>query len=365
MKMTPSSTLDGRDAFIKSYRDYLFLKIAVVFALVIILFILTGHAITIGSKDIGFFETYEYLWNHLMGVSYEFKTEDWYNDYIIWELRSPRVIGAILVGFGLAVCGCVMQAVTRNPLADPYTTGMSSGSVFGVSIGMVFGFSLGTSYGDVAMMFNAFIFGLIPAIFIIAVSNGKARSPATIVLGGVAIMYFFNSMSTLTMMYAPDSTIMKSYLWQLGTLERIDITGLPILGAGVALGSIVVYLFSRQLNLLNLGNGSASTLGLDVGTFRTIMIIITAVMIATIISFTGIIGFVGLVAPHIMRQVISSDNRFLIPCAGLLGAVFLLACDTLCRSPLLSVDLPVGVVMSFVGAPIFLYMIIRSRRSAI
>lgn len=337
----------------------------IVVALLIILFAVTGYAIAIGSKDIGFFETYKYLWNHLIGTSYEYKSEDWFNDYIICEIRSPRVLGAILAGFGLAVCGCVMQAVTRNPLADPYTTGMSSGSVFGISVGLVFGFSIGSSYDNIGVMFNAFIFGLIPAVFIIAVSNGRTRSPATIVLGGIAIMYFFNSLSTLVMMFAPESTIKSAYLWQLGTLERINFDILPLLALGVIACSAVMYAFSKQLNLLNLGNGSASTLGLDVSTFRTIMIVLSAVMTATIVSFTGIIGFVGLVAPHIMRQVISSDNRYLIPSAGLLGAVFLLVCDTICRSSVLPTDLPVGVVMSFIGAPVFLYIIIRSRRSAI
>lgn len=354
----------AREEFIAGYRGYLFVKILIVVALVAVLVIVAGYAITIGSKDIGILETYRYLWNHIIGTSYEYKSEDWFNDYIICEIRSPRVIGAILAGFGLAVCGCVMQAVTRNPLADPYTTGMSSGSVFGVSVGLVFGFTLGSSYGDMGLMFNAFVFGLIPAIFIIAISNGRTRSPATIVLGGIAIMYFFNSLSTLVMMFATESTIKSAYLWQLGTLERIDFGMLPLMAIGVVVCSAVMYAFSKQLNLLNLGNGSASTLGLDVSTFRAIMIILSSVMTATIVSFTGIIGFVGLVAPHVMRQLVSSDNRYLIPSAGLLGAVFLLVCDTICRSSVLPTDLPVGVIMSFIGAPIFLYIIIRSRRHA-
>lgn len=365
MDQSPATEASGRDVFIRDYRGYLLLKILIVAALIIVLFAVTGYAVTIGSKDIGFLDTYRYLWNHLIGTSYEYKSEDWFNDYIICEIRSPRVLGAILSGFGLAVCGCAMQAVTRNPLADPYTTGMSSGSVFGISVGLVFGFTLGSSYNDVGLMFNAFVFGLIPAVFIIAVSNGRARSPATIVLGGIAIMYFFNSLSTLVMMFATESTIMSAYLWQLGTMERIDIGMLPIMALGVIACSAVIYAFSKQLNLLNLGNGSASTLGLDVSTFRTVMIIICAVMTATIVSFTGIIGFVGLVAPHIMRQAISSDNRYLIPSAGLLGAVFLLVCDTLGRSTLLSADIPVGVIMSFIGAPVFLYIILRSRRNTL
>ena len=161
------------------------------------------------------------------------------------------------------------------------------------------------------------------------------------------------------------ATIRSAYLWQLGTMERVTSQMLPLMAAGVAVCSVVIYVFSRQLNLLYLGTGSASTLGLDVSTFRTIMIVITAVLTATIISFTGIIGFVGLVAPHVMRRFVSSDNRYLIPSSGLLGAAFLLACDTIGHSPAIGIDVPVGVIMSFVGAPIFLYIIVRSKKGAI
>ncbi len=364
MDSSANEEKESQTTFIANYRGYLLVKILVIVGLVALVTLVAGYAVTLGGREISFFETYQYLWGHLTNVTYEFKSDDWYKDYIVWNLRSPRVLGAIIAGFGLAVCGCAMQAITRNPLADPYTTGMSSGAVFGVSVGMVFGFTLKSTFGDVALMFNAFVFALIPAVFIILVSNGKNRSPATIILAGIAISYLFSSLSTITMMYASEATVQSSYLWQLGTLERITVDMLPIMFIGVAICSIVIYLMSRQLNLLYLGSGSASTLGLDVSTFRTIMIIITAVLSAAIIAFTGVIGFIGLVAPHIMRQIISSDNRFLIPSAGLLGAALLLVSDTIGRTAFLPTQIPVGVIMSFIGAPIFLYIIVRSKRGS-
>ena len=210
------STGSGKDRFIADYRGYLAVKILAVVGILVALLLVTGYAITISGKDVGFLETYGYIWNHITGVTYEFRSPEWFVDYSIFDIRMPRILAAILAGFGLSVCGCVMQAVTRNPLADPYTTGMSSGAVFGVSIGMVFGFSLNSTFGDMGIMFNAFVFGLIPAVFIIAVSAGKTRSPATIVLGGIAISYLFSSLSTIAMMYASEQTIRKAYLWQLG-----------------------------------------------------------------------------------------------------------------------------------------------------
>lgn len=354
----------GNEDLFKAYHDYVFIKILIVAVLFALVLLLIGYAITIGGQDIGITEAYGYLWRRIAGATYEFKSPEWFKDSIICDVRSPRVIGAVLVGFGLAVCGCAMQAITRNPLAEPYTTGMSSGAVFGISVGMVFGFTLGSSVGNMGIMMNAFIFGMIPAIFIILVANGRKASPATIILGGVAISYLFSSLSTITMMFADETTLRTAYLWQLGTLERIDAEMLPLLAFGILICSGIIFAFSKQLNLLYLGDGSASTLGLDVGTFRTIMIVATAALTSISISFTGIIGFVGLVAPHIMRQLISSDNRYLIPSAGLLGAAFLLICDTIGRYPGLETELPVGVVMSFIGAPIFLFIIIRSKKGA-
>lgn len=357
----PSSSED----FVDKYYSYIFLKIVIIVGLVITVFLVAGYAITIGAGDVTMMETYNYIFHHIIGTQYEYRSPDWFKDFAIWNIRAPRVFAAIIAGFGLAVCGCVMQSITKNPLADPYTTGISSGAVFGVSIGMVFGFSLGTDFGNLGLMFNAFLFGLIPAIFIIIVASNSGRSAATIVLAGIAITYIFSSLSTITMMFADESTIKKAYLWQLGTMERVTVDMLPIMFFGVLACSIAVYVFSRQLNLLYLGTGSASTLGLDVSTFRSIMVIIVALLTSTIISFTGVIGFVGLVAPHIMRQFISSDNRFLIPAAGLLGGAFILICDTIGRSPTLGWDIPVGVVMSFIGAPLFLWIIIRSKKGAI
>ena len=354
-----------QEKFLEAYHGYILVKILIIVGLLVTVFLVAGYAITLGGREIGFLESYRLLWNHIMGVEYEFRSEDWFKDTILWQLRAPRVLGAIMAGFGLAVCGCVMQSITHNPLADPYTTGMSSGAVFGVSVGIVFGFTINTTHGDLALMLNAFVFSLFPAVLMILIANKGSRSSATIILAGVAVSYIFGSLSTITMMFAEDYKIYSAYLWQLGTLERISSEMLPIMFIGVAVCSTLIYMFSKQLNLLYLGTGTASTLGLDVGTFRAIMIIITSILVATVISFTGVIGFAGLVAPHIMRRFISSDNRYLIPSAGLLGAALLLVCDTIGRVAFLPTELPVGVVMAFVGGPIFLWIIITSRKGVL
>ena len=245
--------LTSSEEFVKNYYSYIFVKILIVIALAVTSFLVAGYAITIGAGDVSMMETYSYIFNHLIGTEYEYRSPDWFKDYAIWNFRAPRVFAALIAGFGLAVCGCVMQSITKNPLADPYTTGISSGAVFGVSVAMVFGFSLGTSSGNLGLMFNAFIFGLIPAIFIIIVASSQSRSAATIVLAGIAITYIFSSLSTITMMFADEATIKKAYLWQLGTMERVTVDMLPLMFFGVLACSIAVYVFSRQLNLLYLG----------------------------------------------------------------------------------------------------------------
>ena len=356
-EVVPSSS----EEFVEKYHSYIFLKILIIAGLVITVFLVAGYAITIGAGDVSIMETYSYIFNHIIGHQYEYRSPDWFKDYAIWNIRAPRVFAAIIAGFGLAVCGCVMQSITKNPLADPYTTGISSGAVFGVSVAMVFGFTLGTSSGNLGLMFNAFLFGLIPAIFIIIVASNSSRSAATIVLAGIAITYIFSSLSTITMMFADEATIKKAYLWQLGTMERVTVEMLPLMFFGVLACSIAVYVFSRQLNLLYLGTGSASTLGLDVSTFRSIMVIIVALLTSTIISFTGVIGFVGLVGPHVARILIGSDNKLLMPASILTGATMLVVCDIIAKASSAS-PIPIGIMTAMIGGPVFLLLIIKQRK---
>jgi iron complex transport system permease protein len=353
---------DIGDVLVGNYHRYRFRKTMVILLLLAVLFIFAGVALTLGGRDIGFFEAYDIIWKHICGAGYEPGSAAWWDDYTVWNYRIPRVFSALVAGFGLAVGGVAMQSITGNPLADPFTTGMSSGAMFGVTVALASGFTLTFEPSEYSIMINAFVFGMVPAVVVVLVTRYKKQSPATIILAGVAISYFFNSLSTLLLARAEESTIKDAFLWQLGTLERVTWVELPLMAAVVAAGTLALSMFSRKLNLLALGNSNARTLGLDTETFRIIILLLLAVMTASIISFTGIIGFLGLVSPHIMRALLGSDNRFILPAAGLFGATLLLVADTLGRTVILPYIIPVGVVMAFMGAPLFLMLIIKFKK---
>jgi iron complex transport system permease protein len=255
-----------------------------------------------------------------------------------------------------------MQSAVKNPLADPYTTGISSGAVFGVSIGIVLGFSLTTSIGMYGLVLNAFVFGIIPALVIVVISRLTRTSPATLILVGVAMSYLFNSASTLLLVGTSAEKLQDAYLWQIGTLENVTWDYVPIMLIVTVIGTAVLIAAASKINLLTAGDESAKSLGIDPEMFRTAVIVVLSLMTAVIVGFLGIIGFVGLVSPHIVRTIIGADNRYVIPGSAVFGAAFLLIGDLIARTIIYPGSLPVGVVMSFVGAPIFLYLVVRARR---
>ena len=351
-----------RSEFTVEYRGYILRKVAFIAVALLVIIAVSGAALTIGGREIGFGEAYGIIINHIIGDIPEQGAEEFYDDYAVWNVRLPRVIVGIIAGAGLAAGGAAMQSAVKNPLADPYTTGISSGAVFGVSVGIVLGFSLTTSIGMYGLVLNAFIFGMVPALAIVAISRLTRTSPATLILVGVAMSYLFNSASTLLLVGTSAEKLQDAYLWQIGTLENVTWDYVPIMLTMTAIGIAVLIAASSKINLLTAGDESAKSLGIDPETFRTAVIVVLSLMTAVIVGFLGIVGFVGLVSPHIVRTIIGADNRYVIPGAAVFGAAFLLIGDLIARTIIYPGSLPVGVVMSFVGAPIFLYLVVRSRR---
>lgn len=314
--------------------------------------------------DITLKETYEIIWHHLCGDTYERRTLYWWADRYIWNTAMPHVVVAILAGCSLAVCGTLMQAIMGNPLADPYTTGISSGACFGAVAAIVVGASFSTVAGEMGIVTNAFIGALVPAIIIIILADRIRMTPATLILLGTAISYFFNALVTYLMITTDADTLKDAYLWQIGHLDGMTWDSVPIMLVTTIIGSIIVLAISNKLNVMTLGDSSAQSLGIDVQNFRVLCLALMAVMTAAIISFTGIIGFVGLVAPHIVRLVIGSDNRFVVPISMAFGALLLLFADYLTT---FFTDMPVGVIMGIIGSPVFFLLIVfqNKKRGAI
>jgi len=316
--------------------------------------LVAGYTVTIGSVAISFVEAYETIWNHLTG-----NIVDTMFDYVIWDLRTPRVIGGIFAGIGLAICGVVMQNTLKNPLADPYTTGVSSGASMGATLTLsLFGGALGSWYGAI----GAFVFALVPVAIMIAITKMKDASPTTMVMAGIGIMYIFNAITTMLMMTMDSQTMQAIYNWQVGTLDLLTWDQLPVLVAVVVVGIIISMLISGKLNVLATGDESAKALGINADRMRIWCLILVGVVSAAVVSFTGLIGFVGLVAPHITRLFIGSDNKFLIPASGVFGGMLMIIADAIGRTVLFPEVVQVGVVMSFIGGPVFLALLLGSKK---
>lgn len=347
---------------VEEYRGYVFKKILFIVLCIIAIIIAAGVGCTIGGRDIAFLDVYRIILDHIGGQTYEVASPEWWDDYIVWEIRLPRIVLAIVAGCGLAIGGIAMQSMLSNPLADPYTTGISSGVLFGAISAMVVGFTYSSILGQYGIVANAFLFGLAPAGAIILLSRYVDASPATMILAGIAMSYIFNSVNTLIMITSEAETLQSVYLWQIGNLGRLSWADLPVMFTVTAIGSAFVLLTTRQLNLLMLGEKSAISLGLDASTYRIVCLAVLSITTAGIISFTGIIGFVGLVSPHIVRMIIGADNRYVTPAAMAFGSALLLTADIIGRTIVQPSELPVGVILSFIGAPIFLYIIMRQKK---
>jgi iron complex transport system permease protein len=350
----PVASDAGLGATIHTYMRNRMKKYVFVVACFIAIIFVAGYTVTIGSVDISFFEAYQTIWNHLTG-----NIEDTTFDYVIWDLRMPRVIGGIFAGIGLAVCGVVMQNTLKNPLADPYTTGVSSGASMGATLTLtVFGGALGSWYGAI----GAFVFALVPVFIMIGITKMKDASATTMVMAGIGIMYVFNAITTMMMMSAESQTMQAIYNWQVGTLDLLAWEQLPVLIVIVVIGILISMFISGKLNVLATGDESAKAMGINADKMRIWCLVLVGVVSAAVVAFTGLIGFVGLVAPHITRLFIGSDNKFLIPAAGVFGGMLMIIADAAGRIILFPEVIQVGVIMSLVGGPVFLALLLGSKK---
>lgn len=316
--------------------------------------VVAGVALTVGQYTIGFFEAYGIVWDHIVG-----NVTDTVKDFVVVGSRLPRIVTGILAGAGLAVCGVAMQSILKNPLADPYTTGVSSGAGFGATLAMTMGASF--AIGQYAVVLNAFVFSLVPMVVILFVSKIKGASPTIMIMAGVAIMYVFNAVTTIFKLWADPNDLAAVYNWQVGSLSIVKWEDIPIIFAATTVGSIILMVLSRQLNILSIGDEGAKALGVDAEKVRIFGLIIVALVSAVIVSFTGLIGFVGIVAPHVVRIVIGPDNRYLLPASAMFGALLLVAADLLGRTIIAPTVLQVGVITAFIGGPMFLWLIVRRK----
>ncbi len=325
---------------------------------ILLCFLSLGIGVWAGKYDIGFVEAYEVLFDHLMGNG----AKNGMNDIVVWDVHMTRAMAGLIGGAALGVAGAVMQSSMKNPLADPYTTGISSGASLGATLAIISGFSLLPGlYADTAVVVNAFCFALIPAMAIILISTFKKNmSPTSIILISIAIMYVFSATDTLLKVSTTVEKLADAYIWGVGTLGRATWDSIPLMAAVTIVGIAFFMIMNQKVNLLSMKDSSVQSLGENAKVLRIVFMVIVAMMTSVIVAFTGTIGFVGLVAPHIVRLVIGSDCRYLIPASACFGAAFLMICDCIARV-LTATGLPVGVITSVIGGPMFIYILMKMR----
>lgn len=276
---------------------------------------------------------------------------------ILLQVRLPRVILAGLVGGILALCGAVFQALIRNPLADPFILGVSSGAALGVYFGMLLGLQA-TILGFMAMPVMAFAGGILAVWLVYEIAKVGGRLPITgLLLSGVVVNAILSALILFITSILDAGRVMNILMWIMGHIGSYDYSTVAILGIYGLVGGSALLVFAKPLNLLTLGEEQAMSLGLGVEQTKKILLIITTFLTGVAVSVSGIIGFIGMMAPHAVRMVIGPDHRLLLPASALVGAAFLILADTAARTLLGPSEIPVGVLTALCGGPFFLFLL--------
>ncbi len=340
---------------------YLFLFIFLTAAVIISVLI----TVSIGSTQMSLGEVYSILFDHLFqdGAGLDAGEFPVTHFKIVWQIRLPRTIFALLVGAGLSICGAAMQALVLNPIADPYVLGVSSGASAGASLALLapIAFLEGQNQTTAFAFAGALLAAFVVYFFAKKAGGGKLQ-PVTLLLSGTAVNAVMSAITSFLIFRAksPES-IAAVYNWQMGSISAAQWKTLLLPAVFVVAGLTVFTGMGSRFNMMMMGDEDAAAMGLRVRLFRTSMFVVCSVVVASLVSITGIIGFVGLVVPHVVRLISrTSDNRIIMPMSALLGAVFIMWADAFARSFFGAVELPIGIVTAFIGAPFFMFLMLRN-----
>ncbi|GEB33415.1 iron ABC transporter permease [Brevibacillus parabrevis] len=332
-------------------------KLLILTSLFLLLVLLTLYAVSQGAVEVALPE----LLAILSG-----RASDEMTAYIVYEIRLPRMVMSIITGVSLACAGAIMQAILRNPLADPFTLGVSSGAAFGAALAIVagtsvFGINL-VSSGQWMIALNAFVFGCLAVGAVYGIAKLKNSSTTVLLLAGVAIGQLFSAGVSGLKFFSNNEALKDLVVWLMGGFWGAKWQVLHILLPLVIISLVLLLKYAWDLNSLCAGEDVARTLGVNVKQVRWVCLLLVTLMASVTIAFTGIIGFIGLVAPHISRIIIGTDYRFLLPCSCLMGALLLLLSDTAARMVLSPIEIPVGIITALFGAPFFVYLLLKKRK---
>jgi iron complex transport system permease protein len=343
------------------YLAYTRRKMGVVVALIVLCAVLFVVALALGAVRVPLAE----IVRAIAGAKHK---ESW--SIIILDIRLPHALAALIAGAGLAAAGAVMQSILRNPLGSPFTLGLSQAAAFGAAfavMGLDAGVMQSTQINAVTIArpgltaLSAFAACMIAASIIIGIGRLRGASPEVLVLSGVAIGSLFAAGTMFLQYFADDVQLAAMVFWTFGDVGRAGWSEVGYMASVVVTGYVFFLINRWNYNAIDAGDETARALGVHVGRVRLLGMVVAAMLTAVIVAFLGVIGFVGLICPHIARRIVGDDHRFLLPTSCLTGSALLLAADTAARLILAPHVLPVAVLTSFLGAPAFLYLLLRRR----
>lgn len=327
--------------------------------LFLFLVLTVGVSVSWGSSELSVLSVWKILSSRLPIVS-EWVVPDWPKsaETIVWHIRMPRIVLAALIGAALAVAGVIFQGVLQNPLAEPYILGVSSGAALGAAAVFYFGIEYAL-VGRWTLPLVAFMGGCVSLLLVFSLAKRDGpRSLEALILSGVIVQAFFGSLLSLLIALA-DERLQQIVYWLMGSVALLDWQGawtmVPYLAAGLA----VSLFYSRELNILALGEQTAYHIGVGIVKTRTVLLVTASLLTGAAVSLAGMIGFVGLVVPHIMRLVVGTDHHVLLPLSAVAGASYMIWADTFARMLLAPRELPVGVLTACIGIPLFAYLLRR------
>ncbi len=337
----------------RTYRSYILRKWLIIAAMLLALAAVSFLSLLAGSSSLTFAD----IFHSLTGQGSREQ------GIIIWNIRMPRIAAAIAVGAALSLSGCIMQCVLHNPLASSSTLGVSQGASFGAALALI-SIGAGTTAAPWLVTASAFAGGIATTIAMLVLSRLRISTPSSMILAGVAISSMFSGATTLIQYSADDTMVASIVYWTFGNLGRASWSEIAMI-ASASLLSFSFFMLNRwNYNAIGSGRHTAKSLGVNTGFLIPMSLALCALMTSVAVAFTGCISFIGLIAPHAVRKLVGNDFRFLIPGSAIAGAILLLASDIACRTAAAPIVLPVGALTSFIGAPIFLCLILRERRKA-
>lgn len=318
---------------------------------------------TIGSADIKITDTFRIIASKISFLNMEAPDISKSQVSIIWNLRLPRVLLGVIVGASLSMAGAAFQGMFKNPMADPYVIGISSGAALGASIAIILKINF-EILGFSTISLFAFIGALIAVTLVYNIAKVKNQVPVTtLLLSGVAIGQFFTAIMSFLMVFF-NNDMNKIIYWTLGSLSGKGWDPVLTISIPVILGMLLLSLYARDLNIMLTGEESAKSLGVNVERTKIYIILIGTFITSIAVSVSGIIGFVGLIIPHIVRLIIGPDHRILLPASALMGGIFMIFADTIARTIISPIEIPVGIITAIFGGPFFIYLL-RSKKKKI